>query len=112
LWLEGIHRLFVCSNIPALLISNRNFYQLKHGLILGGDVLSSKHRMFKKNFETEMHVNNLRLPLNHFTQETLANVMIGFLKTLKEVGEQAPTTIEITIKKLPKPVEVDAHTYP
>jgi hypothetical protein len=68
--------------------------------------------MLKKNFETEMRVNNVRLPLNYFVQETLANVMIGFLKTLKEVGEEAPTSIEIRIKKLPKQVEVDAHTYP
>jgi len=68
--------------------------------------------MLKKNFETEMRVNNVRLPLNYFVQETLANLMIGFLKTLKEVGEEAPTSIEIRIKKLPKQVEVDAHTYP
>ena len=68
--------------------------------------------MLKKNFETEMQVNNVRLPLNYFMQETLANVMIGFLKTLKEVGEEAPTSIEIRIKKLPKQVEVDARTYP
>ena len=68
--------------------------------------------MLKKNFETEMRVNNVRLPLNYFVQETLANTMIGFLKTLKEVGEEAPTSIEIRIKKLPKQVEVDAHTYP
>jgi hypothetical protein len=71
-----------------------------------------KHRMFKKNFETEIRVNNIRLPLNHFMQETLANMMVGFLKTLKEVREEAPTSIEIRIKKLPKQVEVDAHTYP
>lgn len=68
--------------------------------------------MLKKNFETEMRVNNIRLPLNHFMQETLANIMIGFLKTLKEAKEEAPTNIEIRIKKLPKQVEVDAHTYP
>lgn len=68
--------------------------------------------MVKKNFETEMRVNNVRLPLNYFVQETLANLMIGFLKTLKEVGEEAPTSIELRIKKLPKQVEVDAHTYP
>jgi len=98
---------FLCSSR-----NHRNRYQLKHGLILSGDVLSSKHRMFKKNFETEMRVDSIRLPLNHFMQETLANMTIGFLKTLKEVGEQAPTSIEIKIKKLPKQVEVDAHTYP
>jgi hypothetical protein len=70
--------------------------------------LSSKHRMFKKNFET----NSIRLPLNHFMQETLANMMIGFMKTLKQVEGEAPTSMEIRIKKLPKQVEVDAHTYP
>jgi hypothetical protein len=68
--------------------------------------------MFKKNFETEMRVNNTRLPLNHFVQETLANMIVGFLKTLKEVSEEAPISIDIRIKKLTKQVEVDAHTYP
>jgi len=68
--------------------------------------------MLKKIRETEMRVNNVRLPLNHFVQETLANIMIGFLKTLKEVGEEAPVSMEIRIQKLPKQVEVDAHTYP
>jgi hypothetical protein len=73
--------------------------------------LSSEHRRIRKSFETEMRINNIRLPLNHFVQETLANMLIGFVKTLKEVGE-APMSIEIKIKKLPKQVEVDAHTYP
>ena len=73
--------------------------------------MSSKHRVMKKNFETEMWVNNRQLPLNHFVQETLANMMIGFLKTLKEL-EGSPRNIEIKIKKLPKPIDVDAHTYP
>jgi hypothetical protein len=45
-------------------------------------------------------------------QETLANVMIGFLKTLKQAEGEAPRSMEIRIKKLPKQVEVDAHTYP
>ena len=74
--------------------------------------MSSKHRMFRKNFETEMRVDSIRLPLNHFMQETLANLMIGFLKTLKQAEGGAPTSMEIRIKKLPKQVEVDAHTYP
>ena len=73
--------------------------------------MSSEHRRIKKSFETEIRVNNVRLPLNHFVQETLANMMIGFVKTLKE-AEEAPTSMEIRIKKLPKQVEVDAHTYP
>ena len=74
--------------------------------------MGSKHRMFKKNFETEMRINSIRLPLNHFMQETLANIMIGFLKTLKQAEGEAPTSMEIRIKKLPKQVDVDAHTYP
>ena len=74
--------------------------------------MSSKHRMFKKNFETEMRIDNVRLPLNHFMQEALANMLIGFSKTLKHVEGEAPASLEIRIKKLPKQVEVDAHTYP
>jgi hypothetical protein len=73
--------------------------------------MSSKHRTLKKTFETEMWVNNRKLPLNHFIQETLANMMVGFLKTIKELEEQ-PKAIKIEIKQLAKPVEVDAHTYP
>lgn len=73
--------------------------------------MSKKHRTMKKNFQTEMRVNNRKLPLNHFVQETLANIMIGFLRTLKETGE-FPDSIEIKINKLPKAVDVDAHTYP
>jgi hypothetical protein len=68
--------------------------------------------MFKKSYETEMRVNDIRLPLNHFVQEALANMMIGFSKTLKQIEEETPASIEIRIKKLPKQVEVDAHTYP
>jgi len=73
--------------------------------------LSSKHRVLKKNFETEMWINDRKLPLNHFVQETLANMMVGFLKTLKETDE-SPRNIEVKIKKLTKPIKVDAHTYP
>ncbi|MCJ7633590.1 hypothetical protein MUP77_14530 [Candidatus Bathyarchaeota archaeon] len=73
--------------------------------------MASDHRILKKNFETEILVNNSNLPLNHFIQETLANMMVGFLKTIKESGE-LPGSIEIRIKKLPKQIEVDAHTYP
>ncbi len=72
--------------------------------------MSSKHRVLKKSFETEMWVNSRQLPLNHFVQETLANMMVGFLKTLKEL-EESPRNIEIKIKKLAKPTDVDAHTY-
>lgn len=73
--------------------------------------MSSKHRTLKKTFETEMWVNGRKLPLNHFIQETLANMMVGFLKTLKELEEQ-PKTIKVEIKQLSKPLDVDAHTYP
>ena len=74
-------------------------------------VLKSSHRVLKKNFDTEMWVNNHKLPLNHFVQESLANMLIGFLKTFKETDE-FPKDIEIKIKKLSKPTDVDAHTYP
>lgn len=73
--------------------------------------MSTKHRRLKKSFETEMWINNQKLPLNHFVQETVANVIIGFTKALKELEEQ-PQTIEIKIKKLTKSIDVDAHTYP
>lgn len=65
----------------------------------------------KKNFETELWVDGKQLPLNHMMQETIGNIMTGFSKTLKGVDE-APDKIEVKIKKLPKTVEVDAHTYP
>jgi len=65
----------------------------------------------KKNFETEMWLDNRKIPLNHFVQETLANTIIGLSKTLKET-EESPKSIEIRIKRLPKQLDVDAHTYP
>ena len=73
--------------------------------------MSKGHRIVKKNFETEMLVDGEKVPLNHFVQETIANVMLGFSKTLKGM-DSAPEKIEVKIKKLAKPVEVDAHTYP
>jgi len=74
-------------------------------------VLSESHRVIKKNFETEMWIDGQKLPLNHFMQETIANVMVGFSKTLK--GLQAPPEkIKVRITKLAKQAEVDAHTYP
>ncbi|HTY73962.1 MAG TPA: hypothetical protein VMD05_00160 [Candidatus Nanoarchaeia archaeon] len=69
------------------------------------------HRIVKKNFETELWVDGKQLPLNHMMQETIGNIMTGFSKTLKGVDE-APDKIEVKIKKLPKTIEVDAHTYP
>jgi hypothetical protein len=67
--------------------------------------------MVKKNFETEMWVNGEKLPLNHFVQETVANVLLGFSKTLKGL-DTVPENMEVKIRKLSNPVEVDAHTYP
>ena len=69
------------------------------------------HKKVKKNFEAEMWVDGKVLPLNHFVQETIANVMVGFSKTLKGL-DVAPNTIEVKIKRLSEPKEVDAHTYP
>ncbi len=54
---------------------------------LYGDKMSSGHRILKKNFETEIRVNEHKLALNHFVQEILANVIIGFLRTLKNPEE-------------------------
>ncbi len=73
--------------------------------------MGESHRMVKKNFETEMWVDGQKMPLNHFVQETIANVVLGFSKTLKGL-DTVPETMEVKIKKLSKPVEVDAHTYP
>lgn len=69
------------------------------------------HRVVKKNFETEMWIDGKQLPLNHMMQETIANIMLGFSKTLKGTEESAEK-IEVKIKKLPQQVNVDAHTYP
>jgi hypothetical protein len=74
-------------------------------------ILSESHRTVKKNFETQMWVDEQKLPLNHFVQETIANVMLGFSKTLKGL-DSTPEKIEIKIKRLSKPTDVDAHTYP
>lgn len=73
--------------------------------------MASKHREFRKKFETEIHVNGKKLPLNHFIQETVANMVVGLLQTLKEVDEPE-SSIDIRIKQLATPRVVDAHTYP
>ncbi len=70
-----------------------------------------KHRTVKKSYETELWVDGKLLPLNNMMQETLANIMVGFSKTLKGV-DFAPETIKVIINKLPHPKDVDAHTYP
>jgi hypothetical protein len=74
--------------------------------------LEESHRVIKKNFETEMYVDGNKLPLNNFVQETIGNIMIGVSKTLKGLEVTEPELIEIKIKKLKKPVDVDAHIYP
>ena len=73
--------------------------------------MGESHRIVRKNFETEMWVDRKKVPLNHMMQETIANVMIGFSKTLKGL-DVAPETVEVKIKKLSQPKDVDAHTYP
>jgi hypothetical protein len=73
--------------------------------------LGAHHREFDKNFQTKIKVNGKKLPLNHFIQETVANMIVGLLKTLKEVDE-AEESIEIKIKKMKETKTVDAHTYP
>lgn len=73
--------------------------------------MAESHRTVKKNFETDMWIDGEELPLNHFVQETIANIMLGFSITLKGI-DSTPDTIELKVKKLSKPVEVDAHTYP
>ena len=73
--------------------------------------LEEKHRIMKKSFETEMYVDGKKLPLNNFVQETIGNIMAGFSKSLKWL-ETEPGTIEVKIKRLPKPTDVDAHVYP
>jgi hypothetical protein len=65
----------------------------------------------KKSFETEMYVDGKKLPLNNFVQETIGNIMDGFSKALKGL-DPAPELIEVKIKRLAKPTDVDAHVYP
>lgn len=65
----------------------------------------------KKTFDVEMSVDGKKLPLNNFVQETIGNIMDGFSKALKGM-EPSPELIEVKIKKLHKPADVDAHVYP
>jgi hypothetical protein len=73
--------------------------------------LEDKHRIMKKSFETEMYVDGKKLPLNNFVQETIGNIMAGFSKSLKGL-DITPETIEVKIRQLPAPADVDAHVYP
>ncbi len=78
---------------------------------LVGIILDLKHQKFEKNFETEIKVDGEKIAINHFIQETLANILVGFLKTLKD-SDELEKIIEIKIKKLAKNRVVDSHTYP
>ena len=74
-------------------------------------VLSVDHKEVSRNYETKIWVDGKNLPLNNMMQETLANVVLGFSKTLKGT-DFAPESVEVKVKKLAKPKSVDAHTYP
>jgi hypothetical protein len=74
--------------------------------------LEESRRIMKKTFETEMYIDGIKLPLNNFVQEIVGNIMMGFSKTLKGLNATAPDLIEVKIKLLTKPVDVDAHIYP
>jgi len=65
----------------------------------------------KKSFETEMYIDGKNLPLNNFVQETIGNIMAGFSKSLKWMDPE-PQMIEVKIKRLTSPTDVDAHVYP
>jgi len=73
--------------------------------------LGEAHRVITKNFETELWIDGKKLPLNNMMQETLANILDGFSKTLKG-SDVKPETITVKIKKLKQPEGVDAHIYP
>ncbi len=80
--------------------------------VLVVNFLEESHRVMKKSFETEMYIDGNKLPLNNFVQETIGNIMTGFSKTLKGLDATAPDFIEVKIKRLPQPADVDAHVYP
>lgn len=74
--------------------------------------LEEIHRVIKKNFETDMYIDGNIVPLNNFVQETIGNIVMGVSKTLKGLDATEPELIEIKIRKLKKPADVDAHMYP
>ena len=74
--------------------------------------MEESHRIMKKNYDTEMYVDGNKLPLNNFVQETIGNIMTGFSKALKGLDSTEVDTIEVKIRRLPKPADVDAHIYP
>jgi hypothetical protein len=65
-------------------------------------------KVLKKSFETEIWLNKKKVTLNNFVQEALANMLVGLMKTLKD-ADQTPRNIEMKIKKLPKPRDVNPH---
>ncbi len=73
--------------------------------------MGESHRVVTRFFETEIWVDGKKLPLNNMMQETLANVVLGFSKTLKGT-DVAPDFVEVKVKKLGAPTSVDAHVYP
>jgi hypothetical protein len=73
--------------------------------------LEEKHRIMKKTFETKMSIDGKELPLNNFVQETIGNIITGFSKSLKGLDVESEL-IEVKIKRLNKPLDVDAHVYP
>jgi hypothetical protein len=74
-------------------------------------VLAEGHRIVKRDFETEMWIDGQKMTLNHFVQETIAKVVLGFSITLKGL-DSAPEKIKVKISKLAKLIKVDAYTYP
>ncbi len=101
-----------CTIRKTWICAMENVYQVNNAhSILSVNFLGDSHRIIKKNFETEISIDGKKLPLNHMMQETLGNILQGFSKTLKGT-EEDPERIEVKVKKLHQPVDVDAHTYP
>jgi hypothetical protein len=71
----------------------------------------SEHRLIKKTFEVQLWVDGKQVPLNHMMQEMLGNVLTGFAKTLEGV-DVAMELVDVKIKRLHQPVEVDTCTCP
>ena len=65
--------------------------------------LEESHRIMKKTFETEMHLEGNKLPLNNFIHEINSNIMLCFTKTLKGLDAIDPDLIELKINQLLKP---------
>ena len=62
-------------------------------------LLGESLRIVYKSVEAEMWINGQKVPLKHFVQETIANIIRGFSKTLKGL-KATPEKIELKIKKL------------